>query len=78
MVLKKNSLRMVIINDCDYMWLLWSFEFIVSFIGIYRLLHTFAGTTNRIEGCAFDIINAYDDISSVIKDVKTTKSNIDE
>ena len=55
-----------------------SFEFIVSLVGIYGLLHSLEVTTNRLQGRAIHIIKVYDDISSGSKDVKTTSSNIDE
>ena len=44
-----------------------SFEFIISLIGLYRLLHPLAGITNCLQGRVVDIIEAYDDVSSVIK-----------
>ena len=49
-----------------------SFEFI-SLIALYRLLHPLAGITNRLQGRGVDIIEAYDDVSSVIKDIKNTR-----
>ena len=55
-----------------------SFEFIISLIGLYRLLNTLAGTTDRLQGRGVDIIEAYDDVSSVIKDIKSTRKNIDK
>ena len=54
-----------------------SFAFIVSLIGIHRLLHPLAGTTNHLKGRVVDIIKTYDDIITVIKDVKTSKNNLD-
>ena len=56
-----------------------SFKFF-SLIGIYSLLHALVGATIRLQGLPANTIKAYDDISGVIedvKDVKTTKSNID-
>ena len=44
-----------------------SFEFIISLIGLYRLLHPLAGITNCLQGRVVDIIEAYDDVSSGIK-----------
>ena len=55
-----------------------SFEFIISLIGLYRLLHPLAGITNRFQGHGVDIIEAYDDVSSLIKDIKSTRKNIDK
>ena len=55
-----------------------SFEFIISLIGLYRLLNTLAGTTDRLQGRGVDIIEAYDDVSSVTKDIKSTRKNIDK
>ena len=46
-----------------------SFEFIIYLIGLYRLLHPLAGITNCLQGRGVDIIEAYDDVSSVIKDL---------
>ena len=54
------------------------FEFIVSLIRIYRLLHPLTGTSNCLQDRVADIINTYDDISSVIKDENAKKSNISE
>ena len=45
-----------------------SFEFIISPIGLYRLLHSLAGITYCLQGRGVDIIEAYDDVSSMIKD----------
>ena len=39
-----------------------SFEFIISLIGLYRLLHPVASITNRLEGRGVDIIGAYGDV----------------
>ena len=50
------------------------FEFIISLIGLYRLL--LGSITNHLQGRGVDIIEAYDDVSSVIKDIKSTKKNI--
>ena len=47
-------------------------------IGLCRLLHPLASITKRLQGCGVDIIEAYDDVSSVIKDIKNTRENIDE
>ena len=47
-----------------------SFEFIISFIGLYRLLHPLAAISNRLQERGVDIIEAYDNASSVIKDIK--------
>ena len=55
-----------------------SFEFIISLIGLYKLLHPLAGVTNCLhQGHDIDIIEAYDDVSSVVKDIKSTRKNID-
>ena len=55
-----------------------SFEFIVSPIRLYRLIHPLTGITNCFQGRGVDIIKAYDDVSSVIKDIKNTRENIDK
>ena len=47
-----------------------SFEFIISLIGLYRLLQPLAGITNRLQGRDVDAIETYNDVSSVIKDIK--------
>ena len=39
-----------------------SFEFIISLIRLYRLLHPLAGITNRLQGRGVDIIEDYDDV----------------
>ena len=54
------------------------FEFILSLTGLYRLLHQLAGITNRLQGYGVDITEAYDDVSSVIKDTRSTRKNIDK
>ena len=41
-------------------------------------MHPLAGITNRLQGRGVDIIEAYNDVSSVIKDIKSTRKNIDE
>ena len=53
-------------------------SYVFSLIGLYRLLHPLAGITNRLQGRGVDIIEAYDDVSSVIKDIKSTRKNIDK
>ena len=53
-----------------------SFGFIISLIRLYRFLHPLAGITNRLQGRGVYIIEAYDGVSSVIKDIKSTKKNI--
>ena len=55
-----------------------SFELIISLIRLYRLLHPLAGITNRLQEQGVDIIKAHDDVSSVIKDTKSTRKNIDK
>ena len=55
-----------------------SFEFIVSIIGLYSLLHPLAGITNRLQRRGVDITEVYDDVSSVIKDIKSTKKSTDK
>ena len=55
-----------------------SFELIISLIGLYRFLHPLAGITNCLQGRGVNIIKANDDVSSVIKDTKSTRKNIDK
>ena len=55
-----------------------SLEFIFSLIRLYRLLHPLTGITNRLQGRIVVIIEAYDDVPSVIKDIKSTRKNIDK
>ena len=47
-------------------------------IGLCRLLHPLAGITKRLQGCGVDITEASDDVSSVMKDIKNTRENINE
>lgn len=47
-----------------------------GFIGMYRLLHLLIA--NCLQGYVVNFIKAYVDMSSVIKDVKTARSNIDK
>ena len=47
-----------------------SFEFIISLIVFYRLLNPLAGITNRLKRRGVGIIEAYDNVSSVKKDIK--------
>ena len=42
------------------------------------IVHALAGKTNRLQGCGVDIIKVYDDVSSVINDIKSTRKNIDK
>ena len=57
--------------------LIGKFDFLCS-VGLSRLLKPLGGITNRLQGRNVDIIEAYDDISSVIKDIKRATKNIDE
>ena len=51
-------------------------SYVFSLIGLYRLLHPLAGITNRLQGRGVDIIEAYDDVSSVIKDINRAQVRI--
>ena len=42
------------------------------------IVHPLADITNRLQGRGVDIIDVYDDVSSVIKDKKSTRKNIDK
>ena len=53
-------------------------KFIISPIGLYKLLHPLAGITNRLQGRGADIIETYNDVLSAIKDIKSTRKNIDK
>ena len=55
-----------------------SFEFIISLIGLYKLLHSLAGITNRSERRGVDITETYDNLLCVIKDIKSIRNNIDK
>ena len=55
-----------------------SFEFIISPIRLCRLIHPLTGITNCLQGRSVDIIEAYDDVSSMTKDIKNTRKNIDK
>ena len=57
--------------------LIGKFDFLCS-VGLHRLLNPLGGITNRLQGRHVDIIEAYDDISSVIKDIKRATKNIDK
>ena len=46
------------------------YEFIISLIGLYKFPDPLAGITNRLQGRGVDIIEAYGDASSGIKDIK--------
>ena len=52
--------------------------FIMSLLELYILLHLLAGITNRLQGCDVNIIEAYDNISSAIKDIKSSRKNFDK
>ena len=39
-----------------------SFKFIISLIGLHRVLHPLAVITNRLEGRGVDVTEAYDDV----------------
>ena len=47
-----------------------SFGFIISLIGLFRLLHPLPGIANPLQGRGVDIMELYDDVSSAIKDIK--------
>ena len=57
--------------------LIGKFDFLCS-VGLHRLLNPLGVITNRLQGRNVDIIEAYDDISSVIKDIKRATKNIDK
>ena len=52
--------------------------FVIYLIGLYRLLHPPPGITNSLQGRGVDIIVAYEDVSSVIKDIISTRKNTDK
>ena len=55
-----------------------SFGFIISLIGLFRLLHPRAGIANHLQARSIDGIEAYDHVSSAVKDIKSTRKNTDE
>ena len=55
-----------------------SFEFIISLIGLHRLLHPLAGITCCLQGHSVNIAEAYDDTLGVMKDIKTTRKNVNK
>ena len=55
-----------------------SLQCIISFIGLYKLLHPLGGIANRLQERGVDITEAYDEVSRVIKDTKSARKNIDK
>ena len=45
---------------------------------MYKLLHPLAGITNRSQRRGVDIIETYDNLLSVIKDIKSIRNKIDK
>ena len=52
------------------------FEFSISLIRLYKLLHPLTGINNHSQRRGVDIIETYDNLSSVIKDIKSIRNNI--
>ena len=53
-----------------------SFEFSISLIRLYKLLNPLTGINNHSQRRGVDIIETYDNLSSVIKDIKSIRNNI--
>ena len=53
------------------------FEFIISIISLYRLLHPIAGLTKKLQGRSIDVIEAYANASSCVDDMKFMRENIE-
>lgn len=51
---------------------------VIYISGLYRLLNPPASVTNCLQVRGVDIIEAYEDISSVIKDIISTRKNIEK
>ena len=54
-----------------------TFEYIVVFLIVYQYLSHIAGITVKLQKCAFDIIEAYEQITEVSKVYKDEQKNVD-
>ena len=54
-----------------------TFEYIVVFLIVYQYLSHIAGITVKLQKCALDIIEAYEQITEVSKVYKDEQKNVD-
>ena len=54
------------------------FEFVIGMIALYRLLHPIAGITQKLQGGTIDVIGAYQNVNTCIKDIQLLQENVDQ
>ena len=52
------------------------FEFVIGMIALYRLLHTVAGITQKLEDRTTDVIDAYQNVNTCIEDIQLLRENV--
>ena len=61
----------------SYLHVLSNFNFIIGLISLYRLMHPFTGITKRLQGRSIDVVEAFNEVESVVNDLGAVRSNID-
>ena len=62
----------------SYLNAITKFEFLISLVSLYRLLHPLVGNTQNLHGGSIDIIKTYNEIEGCIQDMQHTRQTIDE
>ena len=61
----------------SYLHVLSNFNFIIGLISLHRLIHPFTGITKRLQGRSIDVVEAFNEVESVVNDLGAVRSNID-
>ena len=56
-------------DAASYLNAITEFEFFISLVSLYRLLHPLVGITQNLQGSSFDIIKAYKEVEGCIQDM---------
>ena len=54
------------------------FEFDIGMIVLYRLLHSVAGITQKLQGRTIDVTDAYHNVNTCIEDIQLLRENVDQ
>ena len=65
-------------DAASYLNAISKFEFLISLVSLYRLLHPLVGITQNLQGRFIDIIRAYNDVEGCIQDMQHIRQTIDE
>ena len=60
----------------SYLHVLSNFNFIIGLISLYRLMHPFTGITKRLQGRSIGVVEAFNEVESVVNDLGAVRSNI--